>query len=220
MKKLFMLFVSFLALSAACWAQDEELDETFVFVDEQGNVLPDGTVITVSAINGEGQMVVPVKVRNVQGDKAAVSMYETIDALPNGEWQTCAFGNCMMLNATGYSSKSITNGSDDTDIQTEWIPTPGKYASWSATLQIHVFNIITQSKFGITTEAAGSEVIGYGPTVTLNFVYNENSASIDNVQFESEARDYYNVRGQRLDGPRKGLNIIRLANGKTVKRVL
>lgn len=219
MKKLFTLFVSFLALSAACWAQDEEVDKTFVFVDGQGNILDDGAVVNVAMVNEDGQMIVPVKVRNVQGDRAAVSMYETIDALPNGEWQTCAFGNCMLLNGTGYSAKNIFSGTDDTDIQTEWIPESGKYATWSATLQIHVFDIVTQSRFGITTEVPGSTIVGYGPKVTINFVYNENSSGIDNMQAESEAREYYNVRGQRIDSPQKGLNIVRLASGKTVKRI-
>ena len=88
MKRFFTLLVSAFALTATGWAQDEgeDLDQTFVFVDDQGNIVPDGSVITVAAINDEGQMVVPLKVKNVEGDGAAVSMYETIDALPNGGW--------------------------------------------------------------------------------------------------------------------------------------
>lgn len=221
MKRFFTLLVSVFALTATGWAQDEgeDLDQTFVFVDDQGNIVPDGSVITVAAINDEGQMVVPLKVKNVEGDGAAVSMYETIDALPNGGWQTCAFGNCMTLSATGYSAKNIISGTDASDIQTEWMPEQGKYATWSATLQIHVFNIITKTVFGMKQEVAGEEIIGYGPKVTVNFVYNSESAHISGIAADHQPKEYFNVRGQRIDGPQKGLNIIRLANGKTIKTI-
>ena len=161
MKRFFTLLVSVFALTATGWAQDEgeDLDQTFVFVDDQGNIVPDGSVITVAAINDEGQMVVPLKVKNVEGDGAAVSMYETIDALPNGGWQTCAFGNCMTLSATGYSAKNIISGTDASDIQTEWMPEQGKYATWTATLQIHVFNIITKTVFGMKWQAKKSSAM-------------------------------------------------------------
>lgn len=221
MKRFFTLLVSVFALTATGWAQDEgeDLDQTFVFVDDQGNIVPDGSVITVAAINDEGQMVVPLKVKNVEGDGAAVSMYETIDALPNGGWQTCAFGNCMTLSATGYSAKNIISGTDASDIQTEWMPEQGKYATWTATLQIHVFNIITKTVFGMKQEVAGEEIIGYGPKVTVNFVYNSESAHISSTAADHQPKEYFNVRGQRIDGPQKGLNIIRLANGKTIKTI-
>ena len=221
MKRFFTLLVSVFALTATGWAQDEgeDLDQTFVFVDDQGNIVPDGSVITVAAINDEGQMVVPLKVKNVEGDGAAVSMYETIDALPNGGWQTCAFGNCMTLSATGYSAKNIISGTDASDIQTEWMPEQGKYATWTATLQIHVFNIITKTVFGMKQEAPGEEIIGYGPKVTVNFVYNSESAHISGTAADHQPKEYFNVRGQRIDGPQKGLNIIRLANGKTIKTI-
>ena len=221
MKRFFTLLVSVFALTATGWAQDEgeDLDQTFVFVDDQGNIVPDGSVITVAAINDEGQMVVTLKVKNVEGGGAAVSMYETIDALPNGGWQTCAFGNCMTLSATGYSAKNIISGTDASDIQTEWMPEQGKYATWSATLQIHVFNIITKTVFGMKQEVAGEEIIGYGPKVTVNFVYNSESAHISGIAADHQPKEYFNVRGQRIDGPQKGLNIIRLANGKTIKTI-
>lgn len=227
MKKIFTLMISLFALATAGWAQ--EVDGTFVFVDEAGNVVPDGTVITVSAINEEGQMVVPLKVKNVSGEKAAVSMYENIDAKPVAydeegravaDWQTCAFGNCMNIAETGYSSKNIVPGEYDEGIQTEWLPETGKYASWTATLQIHVFNITTKSVFGRLTEQAGDEIIGYGPKVTVNFVYDAASAHISNTQAETAPVEYYNLRGQRTATSSKGLNIVKLANGKTIKQIV
>lgn len=168
MKKLFT-FLAAMMLGIVAYAQ--QVDETFQFVDENDNVVADGSVIVVTELNEMGQMVVPLKVKNMSGEKAAVSMYETIDAMPNGEWQTCAFGNCMILSETGYSSKNIMPAEYNGDIQTEWIPVKGQYATWEAKLQIHVFDIVKVNRFGVITETVGNEVIGYGPTVTVRFEY-------------------------------------------------
>ena len=168
MKKIFTLIAALFALTTV-WAA--ETDNTFQFTDLEGNPVADGSVITVNTLNEEGQMIVPLKVKNLSGEKAAVSMFETIDAKPNGTWQTCAFGNCMQLDETGYSSKSIVAGDYFDGIQTEWTPEAGKYATWEATLQIYLFNIETTTRFGVTTEKAGEEIVGYGPKVTVRFEY-------------------------------------------------
>ncbi len=218
MKRLFTFVLSLLALSVTGWAQD--IDQTFQFTDTLGNVVPDGTVITVNAINAEGQMVIPLKVKNVSDEKAAVSMFETIDTKPGGEWQTCAFGNCMTLSESGYSPKSVVDVTYDNLIETEWIPEAGSFASWSATLQIHVFNITTKTVFGRVIEQAGDEIIGYGPKVTVNFVYNAESANISSAEAPVRPLQYYSICGKRLDAPQKGLNIVKLSNGKTIKVII
>lgn len=169
MKKLFTLCTAMLLVAMA----SAQKDETFQFVDANGNVITNGSTITVTEINAEGQMVVPLYVKNNSGGKAAASLYETIDDMPSGEWQTCAFGNCKMLTETGYSAKSVVDADYNASIQTEWIPEAGKYATWEAKLQIHVYDVITKSQFGITTEVAGNTIIGYGPVVTVRFEYDE-----------------------------------------------
>ena len=178
MKKIFTLCMSLLLMGTvhAQIVTGEELDETFVFTDLEGNEIADGATIVVKELNDEGQMVIPVKVKNVAGEKAAVSMYEDISKKANGEWQTCAFGNCMTLSASGYSPKNIMAADFFGDIETEWIPAAGSYATWEARLQIHVFNITKKTVFSQTIEAAGDEIIGYGPTITVRFEYTDPSA--------------------------------------------
>ena len=173
MKKLFTLCAAMM-LSLMAMAQ---ADGTFQFVDASGNVVADGSTIVVNQLNDEGQMVVPLSVKNVSGDQAAVSMYETINAKPGGTWQTCAFGNCMMLSEDGYSPKNIVDADYYSDIQTEWIPEQGQYATWEATLQIHVFDIKQQTKFGQTIYVPTDDIIGYGPKVTVRFEYTDPDAS-------------------------------------------
>ena len=194
MKKLFTLITALFALTATGWAQEEEeeLDDTFVFTDLEGNVVPNGAVITVN------------------------TLYETIDDMPNGEWQTCAFGNCMILSESGYSPKSVQAPDAVVDILTEWIPEENKYASWSATLQIQRYSI-TKNFFG--QETVGTIVEGYGPKVTINFVYAD-PASINNATASQAEVARYSLCGRRLTAPQKGINIVRLANGKAVKKIV
>ncbi|MBQ9355779.1 MAG: hypothetical protein IJT98_00590 [Prevotella sp.] len=219
MKKIFTLCTLLFAAAMSLQAQVEMDNDTFVFTDLDGNPLPNGAVITISTLNAEGQMVVPVKARNTKGQRAAVSMYEMIDDKPGGEWQTCAFGNCMTLSATGYSPKNIVAGDYDENIATEWIPEAGQYASWTATLQIHVFNITQTSRFGQVIESAGNNIIGYGPSLTLNFVYADPSA-ISLPGTAAVSQQCYTLSGLHTDKPQRGLNIVRLSNGAAIKKIV
>ena len=226
MKKLFTLCTAML-LAAMATAQT---DETFQFVDADGNVVSDGSTIVVNQLNSEGQMVVPLFVENISGEKAAVSLYETIDQLPNGTWQTCAFGNCMQLSESGYSPKTIVAEDFIGDIATEWIPQAGAYATWEAKLQIHVFNIITKSMFGVVTEAAGTEVIGYGPKVTVRFAYGEEETptgiqeavvDVAKPRHTKTGASWFDLAGRRLSGKENGsLMIVRLPDGSVRKTLL
>lgn len=158
------------------FAQNEiPLDNSFIFVDENGNEIVDGSIITIYGLNNSGEMSIPLKVKNVSGKKVAVSMYETIDEIPNGDWTTCAFGSCMFFSQSSYSAKDIVDADYNAAIETAWVPSEGQYATWQATLQIHIFNTDTIKRFGQIIEVAGTEVIGYGPQMTINFVYNEDS---------------------------------------------
>lgn len=160
------------------FAQNEiPLDNSFIFVDENGNEIVDGSIITIYGLNNSGEMSIPLKVKNVSGKKVAVSMYETIDEIPNGDWTTCAFGSCMFFSQSSYSAKDIVDADYNAAIETAWVPREGQYATWQATLQIHIFNTDTIKRFGQIIEVAGTEVIGYGPQMTINFVYNEDSSN-------------------------------------------
>lgn len=212
--------IVFLFLFSA-FAQAQDVDPSFVFTDLQGNTISNGAVITVKEVNASGQLVVPLRVKNVSGEKRAASMYETLDDMPSGgSWQTCAFGNCVPLSVSGYSSKSICTAGYENGIETEWIPSEGQYASWSATLQIHIFNIVQETKFGQTRDVVGTQIIGYGPAVTINFAYSD-PAHVDGIEAASETKmtAIYGADGRRRNGVQKGVNVVRLSDGSTRKVV-
>lgn len=171
-----------------------QVDATFQFVDAEGNEVKDGSVIVVKTIDEEGQMVVPLFVKNMSGGKAAGSIYETVNQKPGGEWRTCAFGNCITLTANGYSPKSVVAADYHNTIMTEWVPVKEQYATWEATLQIQVFDWSTQQQWGEDVDVPGNTVIGYGPKVTVRFEYTANSeggAALDQFILGSYVSDEY-----------------------------
>lgn len=214
MKRIFTLIYAILALAVVAQAQ---VDGTFQFIDADGNEVADGAVITVSELNADGQMVVPLRVKNVSGQKAAASIYEVISEKPNGEWQTCAFGNCQTLTQDGYSPKSVVEADYEKSIQTEWIPVAGQYAEWTATLQVHVFNITTKTQFGRQIDAVGNDIIGYGPTVTVRFRYLDPAHIADTGGTDHTIGSIYTTDGRRLSTMRRGVNIVKFIGGRVLK---
>ena len=226
--------LAFFSIVQLCSAQ---VDQTFRFVDEEGNEVPDGAVITIRNItlddwDGETEMmVIPLSVENVSGNEAAVGLYEDIDAMPNGSWQTCVLGNCKLLperledgTISYYSNKMVVDGDYIEDLQTEWFPEEDKPV-WEATLQIHVFNIVEKSSFGVITQVPGDEVIGYGPKVTVRFACGESDDpsaiykhEAPTILSQTVGTQWYDLTGRKLSSRQSGqLIIVRLPNGQTKK---
>ncbi len=209
-----------LAMAAAA-----QVDATFQFVDAAGNAVADGSVITVSTVQtnvlDELQMTIPLRLRNASAENAAVGIYETIDAIPNGWWQTCPLGNCLYLSESGYSPKAIVSAETTVAIDTEWLPEEGQYATWEAQLQIRVFNIVNKEQFGQTVPTVGDEVIGNGPTVTIRFEYNDDTAVRDMQSAASPVRESYDLQGRRVayGASASGLRIVRRADGTVSKYI-
>ena len=62
--------------------------------------------------------------------------------------------------------------------------------------------------------------IGESSTVTVHFIYNEKSTGINGISnADATVVARYAADGTRLSAPQKGLNIVKLSNGKTVKYI-
>jgi len=201
MKKIFTLFAAVL-MSGMAMAQ---VDETFVFVDADGNKVADGTTIVVNTVNDKRQMVIPLKVKKMTDADSFGGMWENIDAKPNGDWQTCAFGNCVPLSASGFSSKGQMNKDAVAAIDTEWMPAENGYATWEATLQIRVFEA-KGSIFSPDTKTPGDE-IAQGAKVTVRFEYSD-PAGVNAVKVDGKAGKCYTLSGQLVEKPSRGLYIM------------
>ncbi len=201
---------------------DAQVSGTYEFVDADGNVIPNGSTVTITQYDEfDGSMPTGISVRNTTGDYQASSLLIDISAMPQGKFQ-CCYGNCIewgSATAEANSTAIVTNPSSTTSIMSEWYPEEGKYASWTATIQLQERKVDTVSQFGTTHRQAG-DVVGNGPKINVRFVYAD-PTGIDAPEAADKLQvvDRYNLSGQRLTHPSKGINILKLSDGRIVKTI-
>lgn len=111
MKKLFTLCLALLALSSMpAMAQDsdeDEIDNTLQFVDSKGNVIADGSEITVDSLEDKGfecQVSSGLFVNNTSSETVYAGMEVNITRLDNGSISCCFPVNCQIGEHVGTFS--------------------------------------------------------------------------------------------------------------------
>ena len=197
-------------------AQDEEeLDESFIFVDEEGNEIANGSTVTFvggkpNPFTGKIQVDVEVSVKNTLPSAEYCSLHIVTDTLPSGSITSCFPINCTNNIPADYESDSGSLFSGETrGLQTEWYVEDGKYGS-TATLTLQLRHM---EKLPTTYIP-----VGEGPTINVNLIYAD-PAAIDGIEGNDNTRIVarYNANGQIVKSPVKGVNILKLSNGKDVK---
>lgn len=227
MKKIFTLCIAMMAMNCLPTAAQEgndTLDKTFQFQNAQGQVIADGSTITCNQVVedefGDIQLPTGLFIKNIESDIFAGKVLMDLSHLPNGKFQCCAFGSCKSASSPNQcfiSSSNVMESGHVQDIQTEWIPDEKGYTSWSATLQI--VNIeASKSKYGGYNYG---DIIGYGPKITVNFVYAD-PTGINDIDDERDVQVVarYDANGAKLSSPGHGLNIVKLSNGKLLKQIV
>ena len=219
MKKIYLLCLAMMGLFAPqANAQSSEIDNTFRFQDANGNEVKDGTTLTLSKLEN-GQISTGLFVKNISGKQTAGNLSIDITNMPNGSFASCAFGSCLAAWTTAGAYESAKNvveaNADAENIATEWVP--AAYGDWTGTMQIEVREVKTTTKFGITQSTPG-EVTGYGPKVTLHFVYADPTGinGISSTQ-DKKVAAIYSASGAKLADMQKGLNIVKYTDGTTAK---
>lgn len=201
-------------------AQDEEeLDESFIFVDEEGNEIANGSTVTFVGkphpFTGKvSQVDVEVSVKNTLPSAEYCSLHVVTTSLPSGSITCCFPGQCRGNIPADYESDSgllpsgQTEGVQPEGVQTEWMVEDGKYGTATLTLQLR-----HMEKFATTYIP-----VGEGPTINVNLIYSD-PAAIDGIEGNDNTRIVarYNANGQIVKSPVKGVNILKLSNGKVVK---
>lgn len=165
MRKIFTL-LSVLAL-AACPLLAQDIDETFMFVDENEELVENGATIVRNLVetNDDGLEVIYSGL-SVADMGAAPNVYLKmkyfISQIDNGSFQICFPMTCNMQTAAGmYETSPGQVNMGLQDIQSEWFPTAD--GTCVVTLSIETL-----------TKSAGFppryDHLGDGPTVTLKFV--------------------------------------------------
>ena len=219
MKKTLSLFAA-LALAGSAFAQ-EEFSDAVQFVNAGGAVIDDGTtlVVTETEMFDDGFDVYPILnsglyVKNVSEGAQALLIDVTLTSIAGGAFQICFPTNCMQLRMpTQWATPPglLAAGAEAQDLQSEWIP--DGYGECVVTYQIKICD--NDPLLGLT-----SDVIAEGPKVTVCYVYAD-PASLESVGVASPMPvAYYGLDGRQLTAPQRGINLVRLSDGRTVKQIV
>lgn len=216
MKRILLVAAVLFSISMGAMAQSAK--SALQFVDDKGNVIPDGSVFEVTEIIkdedlGETYMKPNLFIKNVSGLKKMVAMKLDLTSMPEGKMK-CCIGNCEFYDTPSIrtsGSMSIAAGKSES-IETEWLIPDGtttpKY--WTAVLTA-----------GLCKEGAAAvyEYSEDGPSIKVRF--GKDPTAVTSVKENTVTEvERYNVQGQKISKPCKGINIIKLSNGKTVKKLI
>lgn len=204
MKKFFTLCAFLLIGCIAINAQ------TFAFVDDDGNVIENGTTfvfddVEANPIFGPLISLKNVSIKNISEVQSECKITFSVEKLPAGStFQTCDPGNCVLIaeGKTFSFSQALNPGIIFPFAQTEWI-TQGVEGTCSVKLSI-------QDSKSIIPESE----------ITINFVNELTSINdiLDNASNKVVA--CYTLDGRAIDTPKKGINILKYADGRTEKVIV
>ncbi len=205
-------FLIALVLSAgSIMAQDHAYE--FVGSDEQ--VVPDGSIVTITTAHeagdgsGDIEMAAGLFAARIDGDRDdLLRIAYDVQTMESGSMQICFPSLCKNISGTGTGfTNAGTMDLDRKSIATEWFPTDYGKCTVKVSLQT-VVQII-----------GGYQVIDDGPTITLQFVYADPASVASTVSVATPVA-YYSLSGQRLPSRPHGLALVRLSDGRVVKRLL
>jgi hypothetical protein len=206
MKKFFTLFLFFLLTIGQMCAQE---DNTFQFIDKDGNAVSSGTTLTVSQLTEDiflgNYIATGLSVQNASDAQASLRVSYHIETMDNGMFQICFPTNCVTKDAAGeyVTTKGDMTASEKRDLQCEWFPQA--YGTCKVTLAVEVLN------------ALGTKTAD-GPAVHVVFQYSD-PTRVNAVSAEAGSVERFNLQGVPVDARQKGISINRLSDGKIVKTI-
>ena len=217
MKKIFTFCLSLLVGCIAAHAQiSTPVDETFQFVDAEGNVIPNGTRVVRNIVADDGFIYADVLIANKSEAGAFHSLTATVKSISGTAEAQCCYaptgqiGTCVPLKNEGATFTTETFASPAGaayDSQTECAV--GENSSCEMELQITKYD----NEGGLPGATAYP-----GPKITVFFT-TDPAAGIDGVTTteSNEIVARYTLDGQKLSAPQKGINIVKYADGRTAK---
>lgn len=166
MRKFFTLLL--FGLSMLAWpAIAQEIDESYVFMDEEGNIIENGATVVRNVVESFDEVsdviYSGISVLNLGGSTTDhIKMNYVINRIDNGTYQICFPTTCNMQTEVGVYETGIGQLMGDLqDIQSEWFPVAD--GECVVTLTIEIF---TKMGFFPPTYIHKAD----GPTITLRFV--------------------------------------------------
>lgn len=220
MKRVFAFAFAAL-LSIGAFAQGDQ--PTFQLFDKNNNPVADGATLVLTEGENLGNFQIPtgLYLKNNSNDTQGVGIDVKLVSIDNGTFSCCFPMNCQTINRVGdykdFNAPATMEAGEEKDLQTEWIP--AQYGSCLVELQFKIYNVETKEIFGCPVSEP-TTFKAYGPKVQLHFVYAD-PTGIDGIKDNNNTTVVarYNANGMSVKSEVKGLNIIRLSNGKTIKQI-
>ena len=190
MKLRLLVFIGLLT-SLFVSAQAQTSTNDVAFLDEQGRVIPNGTVVVLNkAVSSEfpfegNKIVGKVHLQNKSDKPLNVSLSYIINNIDEGEVQVCAFEKCTNNSEIGsyeVGDKLFSVGSDKEAIEIEHFY--GEFENCSITLKLKV-------------KEFGSEVEEEGSSITIKFG-TDPTAIAEVASLKGLTYDVFNTQGVLL----------------------
>lgn len=231
MKKILFMAMALFAGATASYAQfGTPVDHSVEFVDLNGKVIEDGSIINTSEVEDmEGllQIKTPMRARNttdapvcagilVDGSNNKLGGYFQI-CYPNYQCFSSEYAGTKFEQVGDNANPSTVLPGQDFELQSEYFPEEGEYGTYTISYQWKVYNLKEVDKGDNKIEYEMS-LKGDGPKVTVNYIYSNPNGINSNVaskQLKSIA--YFDLSGREVKNPVQGVFVKKLvyADGTT-----
>ena len=216
-----LLLVAAAMFTTASYAQ---VDETFSFVDKDGKEIKSGTVWTANHVEeddfGTTQVPSEVFVKNNTNERQGIGAFVNVKKIESGSFQICFPMNCMSGITGGMvrTEGGALNAGEVKTLASEWFPEADGVCDVLVKLEYYNIN---KNKWGMESfERVDDEDLDNPmPSITIHFV--KGATAINGIKDGAnvEVTGIYDATGKQIQTTQKGLNIVKLSNGKTVKIV-
>ncbi|MBQ8128507.1 MAG: hypothetical protein IJ176_08930 [Prevotella sp.] len=204
---------------------NEEPQGTFSIVDAEGNIV-NGTTVTVNTwaqevdpetgeLKQADYMACPLQLRKNVENGVSMAATITLTTIDNGTLYEAISGVAKeSTEPATYRTGYRDNYSELCDIDLRWSPAAADaYGACEVTVKFDVYE-----RTGIFPPFKYNKVED-GPSVTIRFVNEDPTATaISSSELQSQpAVARYTLGGQLVTSPRRGLNIVRMADGSARK---
>lgn len=225
MNKIFTLCMSFLVLGSLI-----SKAQTFQFVTKDGTVVENGSVWTANEVEEDThsaddgmQVLSGLFLKNTTNKTVAAEVTLDIKTLPTGSLQFCVLGMCNNYEELGeHVKRGLEDANAEDNLMLEWFTGTNTYGTATATLRADVIEYHKETNASGIEKIVYGAVIEQGPQITINFVYAD-PARIDDIENKTGQQTIiarYAANGTKLTEPAKGLNILKMADGRIIKQII
>ncbi|MCR5181134.1 MAG: hypothetical protein K6C30_07980 [Bacteroidaceae bacterium] len=201
----------FLGLFAALALQAQS-DFPIQFADKDGNIIADGTTLTITDVEEDlFGVLMPsgVYVKNTTNAKVRCAGSFTVQSISNGMFQSCFPNSCKAVTSKGsyITGDDFLQAGELKNMMTEWIPDQKGICTV-------VYQLVTFKENVITKQWNKDKE---GPTITLQFVNAPDGVSSQRADKAVQAVEFYDLTGRRVDTLARGMFLVRtiFADGTT-----